>query len=328
MAIKYKWLAARLKEQLPSYKNTGIDRLPTEAWLCKHYHMSRQTVRDALRLLEQEGLIERRQGSGSYLTGLSEKKEYNVIDILLPNTEEYLFPALVAELRKVFGEKGFSCRFHEVNGSLKKEKEILEELLSDLPYKGKGFLVMGTKSGFYNPNLPLYQKILEEDIPLVFFLESYPELPKVPEVKPDYYHSITKLVLYGDEKGYQNIGIILPFMEHSSREMYLGYLAGLTQAQLPFEEGHVFWVEDNLPSFEQLGHCEAVICHDDLMAYLLEKKFRPIANQGKAIPAILSLGGTYLSTSSRHPFYSIEVSTTELARNAYRLLIEKIKGLN
>ena len=129
MAIKYKWLAVRLKEQLPSYKNNGLHRLPTEAWLCKHYHMSRQTVRDALRLLEQEGLIERRQGSGSYLTGLSAQKEYNVIDILLPNTEEYLFPALAAELRKVFGEKGFSCRFHEVNGSLKKEREILEEIL-------------------------------------------------------------------------------------------------------------------------------------------------------------------------------------------------------
>ena len=127
MAIKYKWLAARLKEQLPSYKNNGLHRLPKEAWLCMDYHMSRQTVRHALRLLEQEGLIERRQGSGSYLTGLSAQKEYNVIDILLPNTEEYLFPALAAELRKVFGEKGFSCRFHEVNGSLKKEREILEE---------------------------------------------------------------------------------------------------------------------------------------------------------------------------------------------------------
>ena len=221
MAIKYKWLAARLKEQLTSYKNNGLHRLPTEAWLCKHYHMSRQTVRDALRLLEQEGLIERRQGSGSYLTGLSAQKEYNVIDILLPNTEEYLFPALAAELRKVFGEKGFSCRFHEVNGSLKKEREILEEILSDLPYRGKGLLVMGTKSGFYNPNLPLYEKILEEDIPLVFFLEAYPELPKVPTVKPDYYHSAGKLVAYSVDKGNTDIGIILPFMEHSSKEMYL-----------------------------------------------------------------------------------------------------------
>lgn len=320
MAIKYKWLAARLKEQLPSYKNNGLHRLPTEAWLCKHYHMSRQTVRDALRLLEQEGLIERRQGSGSYLTGLSAQKEYNVIDILLPNTEEYLFPALAAELRKVFGEKGFSCRFHEVNGSLKKEREILEEILSDLPYRGKGLLVMGTKSGFYNPNLPLYEKILEEDIPLVFFLEAYPELPRVPTVKPDYYHSTGKLVAYSVDKGNTDIGIILPFMEHSSKEMYQGYLTGLVQARLPFEEDRVFWVGDQLPSYEQLCHCEAVICHDDLMAYLLEKKFRPITNQGKVIPAILSLGGTYLSASSRHPFYSLEVSTAALASEAYSLL--------
>lgn len=39
--------------------------LPTETELCARYHVSRHTVREALRLLEEAGLVARRQGSGT-----------------------------------------------------------------------------------------------------------------------------------------------------------------------------------------------------------------------------------------------------------------------
>ena len=74
MAIKYKWLAGRLREQLPDYTANGIHRLPTEAAISQRYKVSRQTVRQALSVLEQEGLIEKRQGSGSYITGRSRSR--------------------------------------------------------------------------------------------------------------------------------------------------------------------------------------------------------------------------------------------------------------
>ena len=61
MAIKYKWLAGHLREQLPDYTANGIHRLPTEAAISQRYKVSRQTVRQALSVLEQEGLIEKRQ---------------------------------------------------------------------------------------------------------------------------------------------------------------------------------------------------------------------------------------------------------------------------
>ena len=64
MAIKYKWLAGHLREQLPDYTANGIHRLPTEAAISQRYKVSRQTVRQAPSVLEQGGLIEKRQGSG------------------------------------------------------------------------------------------------------------------------------------------------------------------------------------------------------------------------------------------------------------------------
>lgn len=47
---------------------TEGDRLPTETALCRRFGVSRQTVREALRRLQEMGYVTRRQGSGSILT--------------------------------------------------------------------------------------------------------------------------------------------------------------------------------------------------------------------------------------------------------------------
>jgi GntR family transcriptional regulator len=46
------------------------DRLPTEHALCAEFSVSRETVREALRGLEEDGLICRRRGQGTFVTRL------------------------------------------------------------------------------------------------------------------------------------------------------------------------------------------------------------------------------------------------------------------
>lgn len=62
-------LYQRLSERLRADIAAGIPpvgaALPTEAELCARHRVSRHTVREALRLLVDQGLIERRQGAGS-----------------------------------------------------------------------------------------------------------------------------------------------------------------------------------------------------------------------------------------------------------------------
>lgn len=47
--------------------NEFTDRFPGDAELVKHYGVSRHTVREAVRRLQSEGLLERRRGSGSFV---------------------------------------------------------------------------------------------------------------------------------------------------------------------------------------------------------------------------------------------------------------------
>lgn len=62
---RYLQLAGELREAILSEEFAGGKQFPTETALCKRFDVSRFTVREALRRLEAEGLIERRRGSGT-----------------------------------------------------------------------------------------------------------------------------------------------------------------------------------------------------------------------------------------------------------------------
>ena len=67
MALKYQSIADSLRQEIENGVYTSKQLLPTEQLLCQRFQISRQTVRRALSVLEDEGLITRRQGSGSRL---------------------------------------------------------------------------------------------------------------------------------------------------------------------------------------------------------------------------------------------------------------------
>ncbi|MBY0337853.1 MAG: GntR family transcriptional regulator [Acetobacteraceae bacterium] len=62
---RYRQVADDLIAQLRAGQHPVGAMLPTETELCAHYAVSRHTVREALRLIEEAGLVSRRQGSGT-----------------------------------------------------------------------------------------------------------------------------------------------------------------------------------------------------------------------------------------------------------------------
>ncbi|MEQ8816278.1 MAG: GntR family transcriptional regulator [Thalassobaculum sp.] len=61
----YQRLARTLRDDIAAGTHPVGTTLPTEIELCESHGVSRHTVREALRLLVDQGLIERRQGAGS-----------------------------------------------------------------------------------------------------------------------------------------------------------------------------------------------------------------------------------------------------------------------
>ncbi len=62
---RYLQLAGELREAVLADKFGADNPFPTETELCRHYEVSRFTVREALRRLQNEGLIARKRGSGT-----------------------------------------------------------------------------------------------------------------------------------------------------------------------------------------------------------------------------------------------------------------------
>ena len=67
MSAKYIQMANALRTAISEGEYKSASRLPTEQQLMQQFSVSRQTVRNALEILTKEGLIQRRQGSGTCL---------------------------------------------------------------------------------------------------------------------------------------------------------------------------------------------------------------------------------------------------------------------
>lgn len=70
----YGVLAQSLREQILSGSLAGGAQLPTERELCARSGVSRITVRRALQILEEEALVVRRQGNGTFVCSRASRK--------------------------------------------------------------------------------------------------------------------------------------------------------------------------------------------------------------------------------------------------------------
>ena len=69
--LKYSKLMEDLREKMVSGEIQAGDRLPSENELSAQYQVSRQTVRKALSVLQNEGYIYAEHGRGTFRAGLT-----------------------------------------------------------------------------------------------------------------------------------------------------------------------------------------------------------------------------------------------------------------
>ena len=79
----YIQIAESLLDQIESGELVPGDRLPPERELSKMFGVNRMTLRQALRVIEMQGLVIRRQGNGTYV---AEPKIEREADLLVPFT--------------------------------------------------------------------------------------------------------------------------------------------------------------------------------------------------------------------------------------------------
>lgn len=336
---KYEILAGYLTEQIARNLPNGISKLPTESELCRQHHVSRQTVRSALALLQAQGIITSRQGSGSYATGLSGQAGRNIIPILIGSQQESIYPALLADIRAGLAAEGYHLRVCVTNNSISSEREHLLTLLNDPP---RAMIVEGCKSALPNPNLDLYAKLQQCRTSLLFLHGKYAALSDAVCIKDDNYYGGYLLAEHLTAFNHTQIAALLKIDDIQGHERYLGIASCLRDQGLTLRDENVGWfTSPSLENLEQrqdtrfLAHfienclqdCSAVICHNDETAYWL---IQELTRAGIPVPGRLSVvcfESSYLNDLSPVRITALSHKPHETAENVVSSIVQMLKGI-
>ena len=336
MNPKYQIVAEALRAEIRdgTYQKT----LPTEQLLCARFQVSRQTVRQALSLLESERLIDRRQGSGSHIRERREPvfRRRRSIAVVTTYISDYIFPSILREIESVCSENDSTPLLFATQNQFSNERKVLQTLLE--MEKLDGVLVEGTKTGLPNPNIGLYRELMEKGIPMVFMHGNYEALPETLSVLDDNAAGGRMLVEYLYKKGHRRIGGIFKYDDIQGRLRFSGYLDAMQELGLPLEDNNILWYStDQKDRFLKDGFAEArvneivsastaVICYNDEIAARLSTH---LGRNGLSVPgdvAIVSFDNSQYSEMSTPRITSLSHEQYNVGRLAAELLFRHLGG--
>lgn len=331
--LKYVQLYDILRQQILQEAYKFGQQLPTEFEMSDRYGVSRQTVRSALKKLETDGYISRKQGSGSYVSYHHvPSKRKKRIAVIATYISEYIFPSILRGIEEISSQNSCSIQISATNNSLLTERRVLSSILAD-PLDG--IIAEGTKTTLPNPNLESYRKLADAGIPIVFFNSYYSELehPNVKYVVTDDYAGSVQAVKMLIEKGHTMIGGIFKSDDIQGLKRFSGFIDGCIQYGACLDEKNIIWytteskhtflIDDSSATNNVLGSCTAIVCYNDEIASQL---ITMIEEHKSAVKAIVSFDRNIKIHNNDIDFYSFEHPKAELGRIAMKKLLRMLEG--
>jgi GntR family transcriptional regulator of arabinose operon len=307
---KYLEVASVLRLKIQTGEFLLGQKLPSENELTTQMGYSRQTIRQAMSLLEREGLTNRVQGSGTYVRSTSPKRvlTYNIA-VITTYIGEYIFPDILHGIDSVFAKNGYTSMLSATRNRVDNERRILTDLLQK-PIDG--LIVEGTKTALPNPNIDLYSRFAEIGIPIVFINGFYPDLKNpiyvVADDRAGGYKACESLL----KKGHTRIAGIFKSDDIQGHRRYAGYTEALRSKGFSVDDDHVMWYttesRDNQIStsvMQTITDCTAVICYNDEVTLQLLKI---LAKHNLKVPQdidIVSFDNSTYAQLSAVPFTSL-----------------------
>jgi len=334
---KYKLLADLLRQEISSGKYKYLDRLLTENELAQKYNMSRQTVRQAIGLLEKEGIITRRRGSGTYISKPGKTRQKTMtVGVISTYITEYIFPSIVRGIEGVLTENGYSLLLSATRNRVDSERKLL---LDCIQKNVDGLIVEGTKTTLPNPNISLYREIRDMGVPIVFINGFYPEMTDSVYVVMDDFGGGLEAVRRLISQGYSNIAGIFKSDDMQGHKRYAGFTRGLIEAGISLADDSVVWYGtetmdmifeegENSPLSKAVKNAEGVVCYNDLIAVRL---IDFIQKTGRRVPEdvkIVSFDNSHYSELGIVKIISLNHPKEELGKLAAQKLLNMINGRN
>lgn len=333
---KYTIVADEIRNAINSGKIAPGSRLETEEALSVRFGVSRQTVRHAISILADEGLIIRRQGSGTYV--LDEKdvrrRRTKTIGVVTTYISEYILPSMIRGIEEVTSKRGYSFHIRSTGNRMDNEKDVLNDFLQN---PVDGLIVEGSKTAFPNPNLNLYRKIIQSGTPIVFLSGYYHALGDCIYVVTDDYGGGKQACELLIARGHRRIGGIFKADDNQGHDRFAGFIDAARAAGIELHDNNLLWFTtetrnmlfegDNAKKMlDSLEGCSAVICYNDQIAAPL---LAELLRAGKRVPedvAIISFDDSKYASLTPVKITSLGHPKEEIGRVAANKLLNMING--
>ncbi len=340
------------KSGLPSYlqlrnvlrekirRMEGGANLPTIRELMGRHHISQATVEKALFQLEQEGLVYREQGRGTFVGRKDEKRgeksppagrrmRSDLLGLIVPTRGISFFADIIFGVEEAAGKNGYHVILCNANEDPDKEREhVLKLLKRDV----SGLAVVAGKNS--HPNSDFFRKISRR-IPLVMmdiFLAGVEADYVTSDDRKGSYEAVKHLLELGHRKILHLAG---PGEDSTENARYEGYKEALLEQGIELDESLVReagWNHERgyleMKKFliaNRNGAVAVFACNDEVAS----GAFRAIRERGLKVPedvALVGFGNLDIGLLLEVPLTTVDQLSVAMGVKATELLLDRIKG--
>ena len=182
---KYLQVADTLRREIADGIFRDGQTLMTEEELRVRFDVSRQTIRQAISLLEDDGLVDRRRGSGTYVRHGPRRRQGMIhVGVVTTFITDYIFPSIAQGMETVLNQNGAILSMNAMYNDVKTERNILERMLEQ---PVDGLIMEGCRTTKEMPNRDLLDRFAQRNIPVLFVNGYYPGMKHIPHVVMDDY---------------------------------------------------------------------------------------------------------------------------------------------
>lgn len=230
----YQTIYQDFRRQILERQLKPAERLPSEDELAEQYSVSKITVKKALELLKEEGLIYRVQGKGTFVSTkaghtepVTKRGSIQLIGLVLEHVSSSFGLDMMYHIDQMLDARGYKLCPRFTYGDIEKETEEINTLLS---MGVDGLIIMPCHDSHYNMTI---LKLILEGFPVVLVDKRMHGLP-VSSVCTDGREAMRLLVHHLKERGCRNAALLTidPASTSSLGDRTEGFYKGLDEMNM------------------------------------------------------------------------------------------------
>ena len=230
----YREIYQAIREQIASGELGPEDKLPTEDELARRYSVSKITVKKALEMLKDDGLILRVQGRGTFVRKIEPVESARetlprsrLIGLVLEHVSSSFGLNMMYYIGRRLDAAGYKLCIRFTFGSIEKETEEINDLLK---MNVAGLIIMPCHDSHYNMTI---LRLILENFPIVLVDKRMHGLP-ISSVCTDGREAMRLLVHHLKERGCENAAVLTidPASTSSLGDRAEGFYKGLEETRM------------------------------------------------------------------------------------------------